>query len=153
MILMVLLSAAVILGAMALASSAKAKDAVIIAAGDIARCGSPGHGKTAKIISKMVGTVLALGDLAYEAGSPKEFRDCYEPTWGKFKDRTRPAPGNHEYRTNAAGGYFSYWGKRAGLKGKGDITVSTWSNGMSLPSTAISRTPPCKSRIRGLPPI
>lgn len=119
MILMGSLSAAVILGAMALASSAEAKDAVIIAAGDIARCGSPGHGKTAKIISKMAGTVLAVGDLAYEAGSPKEFRDCYEPTWGKFKDRTRPAPGNHEYRTDAAGGYFSYWGKRAGLKGKG----------------------------------
>lgn len=119
MILAGSLSATVILGAMALASSAETEDAVIIAAGDIARCESSGHGKTAKIISKIAGTVLALGDLAYEKGSIREFRDCYEPTWGGFKDRTRPAPGNHEYLTDGASGYFAYWGNRAGLKGKG----------------------------------
>lgn len=100
-------------------TGAAAKDVVIIAAGDIARCGSSGHGKTAKLIKDIPGTVLALGDLAYQSGSAEEFANCYNPTWGKFKDRTRPVPGNHEYRTKGAADYFAYWGKRAGVKGQG----------------------------------
>jgi 3',5'-cyclic AMP phosphodiesterase CpdA len=44
----------------------------------------------------------------------KEFTDCYAPTWGRFKDRTWPAPGNHEYYTPGAQPYFAYWGTRAG---------------------------------------
>ncbi len=40
------------------------------------------------------------------AGRPKEFEDCYAPTWGRHKARTRPAVGNHEYRTRTPVGYF-----------------------------------------------
>jgi len=60
-----------------------------------------------------------LGDSAYDRGSPKEFADCYAPTWGRFLDRTRPAPGNHEYLTPGASGYFDYFGAAAGPAGLG----------------------------------
>jgi acid phosphatase type 7 len=96
-----------------------AEDVVVMAAGDIAKCGSSGHGKTAKLISPTTGPVLALGDLAYNDGSLKNYKECYEPTWGKFKDRTYPVPGNHEYYTPNAADYFTYWGKRAGPAGRG----------------------------------
>ncbi len=63
--------------------------------------------------------VFAAGDLAYEKGSAEDFKNCYDPTWGRFRDRTKPALGNHEYADRAASGYFQYWGAQAGPPGKG----------------------------------
>ena len=40
--------------------------------------------------------------------------NCYDPTWGRHKARTRPAIGNHEYQTERGAGYFSYFGDAAG---------------------------------------
>lgn len=93
---------------------------VLVGAGDIASCKNPeGAQATAKLIEQIPGTVFAAGDLAYEKGSPQEFRNCYGPTWGRFKGRTKPAPGNHEYAQPTASGYFQYWGAQAGPAGKG----------------------------------
>jgi len=93
---------------------------VLVGAGDIASCKEPeGARATAKLIEKIPGTVFAAGDLVYESGSPDEFEFCYGPTWGRFKDRTRPAMGNHEYVNPIAHGYFEYWGAQAGPVGKG----------------------------------
>ena len=58
--------------------------------------------------------VLALGDLAYKRGEPVAFSDCYDPYWGRAKQRTWPAPGNHEYQSPGAYGYYDYWAGRAG---------------------------------------
>ena len=58
-------------------------------------------------------TVMAVGDNAYEFGSPADYAGCYQPTWGRFRARTRPATGNHEYLTPGAAGYFGYFGRRA----------------------------------------
>jgi len=92
----------------------------LVGAGDIAGCRAiEGARATAKLIEKIPGTVFAAGDLAYESGSPDEFEFCYGPTWGRFKDRTRPAMGNHEYENPTAHGYFDYWGAQAGPRGKG----------------------------------
>ena len=53
---------------------------------------------------------MIIGDNAYERGRPEEFANCYDPTWGAFKSRTRPSPGNHEYYSNDfAAGYFAYF--------------------------------------------
>jgi hypothetical protein len=91
-----------------------------VGAGDIASCKYPeGAQATAKLIEKIPGAVFAAGDLAYEHGSAAEFRNCYDTTWGKFKDRTRPALGNHEYADPRAAAYFQYWGEQAGQAGKG----------------------------------
>ena len=92
----------------------------LVGAGDIAWCGNLlGAQATAKLIEQIPGTVFAAGDLAYDKGTFWEFQDCYRPTWGRFKDRTLPAPGNHEYDGTSAVGYFQYWGKRAGDPTKG----------------------------------
>ena len=93
---------------------------VLVGAGDIASCKSPeGSRATAKLIEQIPGTVFAAGDLAYESGSPDDFEFCYGPTWGRFKNRTRPALGNHEYVNPTAHAYFEYWGAQAGPPGKG----------------------------------
>jgi hypothetical protein len=93
---------------------------VLVGAGDIAGCENlKGAAATAKLIEQIPGTVFAAGDLAYEKGSSEEFKNCYDPAWGRFKDRTRPALGNHEYADPGASAYFDYWGTQAGPPGKG----------------------------------
>jgi Calcineurin-like phosphoesterase len=46
-------------------------------------------------------------------GSLTDFNAGYDPTWGRFKDITRPVAGNHEYDTTGASGYFNYFGDAA----------------------------------------
>lgn len=97
------------------ASGKPAADPVLVGAGDIASCdGLAGAEATAKLIDEIPGTVFAAGDLAYPDGSDEQFAKCYGPTWGRFKDRTRPAPGNHEYHKSGASGYARYFGAAAG---------------------------------------
>ena len=85
-------------------------DPVFVGAGDIASCDDlSGAYATAKLIENIQGTVFAVGDLAYPNGSDEDFKNCYGPTWGRFKDRTRPAPGNHEYHKTGASGYTKYF--------------------------------------------
>jgi acid phosphatase type 7 len=48
-----------------------------------------------------------------------DFMRCYEPTWGRYRNRTRPAPGNHEYEHPGAADYFQYFGRAAGPPGLG----------------------------------
>jgi hypothetical protein len=89
--------------------------AAVISAGDIAVCAREGDEATAKLVEGIDGaTVLTLGDNAYPEGSAEDFEECYEPTWGEFKNRTKPIPGNHEYYTEGARGYFEYFGEAAG---------------------------------------
>ena len=91
----------------------------LVGAGDIAVCDSPGDSATARLLDDIGGTVFTLGDNAYEDGTLQEFRDCYGPTWGRHRDRTRPSVGNHEYHTADAAGYFAYFGARAGDPNRG----------------------------------
>jgi acid phosphatase type 7 len=100
----------------------------VVAAGDIADCYGAGDEATARLISDIGGTVLTVGDNAYEDGTPEEFADCYGPTWGRFKDRTKPSPGNHDYESRGAEGYFGYFGEAAGEPGKGyySYDLGTW---------------------------
>jgi hypothetical protein len=101
---------------------------VLVGAGDIADCGSTGDSATANVIDDIAGTVFTLGDNAYENGTLMEFNTCYGPTWGRFKSRTHPAPGNHEYNTPNAAGYFDYFGARAGDPDEGwyAYNLGTW---------------------------
>jgi hypothetical protein len=101
-------------GASGAPSSTPSGPVTLIAAGDITSCAVTSDSATAKLVDSIPGTVAALGDDAYDAGTAGEYRDCYGPTWGAFLDRTRPVPGNHEYLTSGAAGYFGYFGLRAG---------------------------------------
>lgn len=94
-------------------------DPVLVAAGDIADCGSSGDEATAALLDDIPGTVATLGDNAYPSGRDADFADCYDPTWGRHKSRTRPTPGDHDYETPGAAGYFRYFGAAAGDPSKG----------------------------------
>ena len=87
---------------------------VLVGAGDIADCSSDGDEATARLLDGLDGTVFTLGDNAYELGTSGEFRRCYDPSWGRQLDRTKPVPGNHDYLTKDAAGYFGYYGAAAG---------------------------------------
>ena len=87
---------------------------VLVGAGDIASCSSTGDEATANLLDGISGTVFTLGDNVYETGSTAEFTNCYAPSWGRHKARTKPAPGNHDYGTAGAAGYFGYFGSAAG---------------------------------------
>jgi hypothetical protein len=72
----------------------------------------PQNGKS--VGQKIRGTVFTVGDNAYPDGTREQFRNCYHPTWGKYKKRTRPSVGDHEYHTPGAKPYFDYFRGRAG---------------------------------------
>src|SRR5918997_861162 len=91
----------------------------LVGAGDISRCDNRGDTATARLVASIPGTVFTVGDNAYKEGTLSQFRRCYGPTWGRFKARTKPTVGNHEYRTPGAAGYFDYFGAAAGQRGKG----------------------------------
>jgi hypothetical protein len=101
---------------------------VLVGAGDIANCDSTGDSRTADLVARTPGIVFTLGDNAYPNGSRTDFARCYGPTWGRFKDRTRPAVGNHEYHSRNADAYFDYFGAAAGPRGKGyySYDAGTW---------------------------
>lgn len=92
-----------------LTPTAFVEDAILVGAGDISACDNENDELTAQLLDDIPGTVLTLGDNAYESGTATEFRNCYDPTWGRHKDRTKPVPGNHEYHTPDASGYFEYF--------------------------------------------
>jgi hypothetical protein len=101
---------------------------VLVGAGDIAGCGSQKDEETAALLDNIPGTVFTVGDNACPDGTHYEFSHCYDPTWGRHKARTRPAPGNHDYHTKDASGYFSYFGAAAGNEGAGyySYDVGDW---------------------------
>ncbi len=94
-------------------------DPVVLAAGDVSSCWTTGDTETAGLIDTIPGTVALLGDGVYPTGSWLSFQDCYEPTWGRHKARTRPVAGNHEYKEPDAAGYYDYFGAAAGDRDKG----------------------------------
>ena len=87
---------------------------VFVGAGDISTCTNDHDEETAQLIDNIPGSVYALGDNVYQNGTLDEYNNCYDPTWGRFKDRTYPSIGNHEYQTPGAVGYYSYFGSNAG---------------------------------------
>src|SRR5205814_3627129 len=104
-------------------------DPVLVGAGDIAACGLPDDEDTAQLVEKLPdATVFTAGDNAYESGSGEQFANCYQPTWGQFRDRTRPALGNHDVQTRDAAGYFDYFGDAAGPRPDGwySYNLGTW---------------------------
>ena len=102
-------------------------DPVVVAAGDIACSpadanynGGAGtatacHEKATSdlVLSLNPLVVITLGDEQYNSGKLTDFLTSYDPTWGRFKDITHPAIGNHEFGQTGASGYFNYFGDNA----------------------------------------
>ncbi len=113
---------------------------VVVAAGDIAgRQYAQLH--TAALLGALsrgraLAAVLPLGDLQYPRGEYHGFLADYDPSWGRWKEITRPVPGNHEYALghSNADGYFDYFNGPgaahgiAGERGRGyySFDVGDW---------------------------
>ena len=93
---------------------AQTSDPVVAGAGDITRCGNERGELTAQLLDLIdPDTVITMGDNAYPDGTIDQFNNCYDPTWGRHKARTRPSPGNHDYHVSGAAGYYTYFGAAA----------------------------------------
>ncbi|MEX2101014.1 MAG: metallophosphoesterase [Actinomycetota bacterium] len=94
--------------------------------------GTAGHcaqHRTAELVEELnPDAVLGLGDLQNDDGTLAKFREVYDDSWGRFKDITYPAIGNHEYWSGSPDGYFDYWKQRAGARDKGwyMVRVGEW---------------------------
>ena len=93
--------------------------AVLVGAGEVARCDNTKDEATALLLDNIAGTVFTTGDNIRASGSASDFSSCYAPSWGRHKARTRPAAGPYEYQTTGAAGYFDYFGSAAGDRDKG----------------------------------
>ena len=92
-------------------------DLVLVGAGDIADCGTNDDEKTAVQVERVLAKsdkahAFTLGDNTYPNGTLEEFFRCYEPTWGRFKGRTLPVVGNHDYHTKNAAGFRGTFARR-----------------------------------------
>jgi hypothetical protein len=115
---------------------------VVVAAGDIAVCGTPGAVSTGRLVDSLVRidsvkkrqtAVITMGDNAYPSGAEGVDRDierCFATTWGtpRVLNVIHPAPGNHDYDSGSGQPYFAYFGDRAGPAGKGyySFDVGSW---------------------------
>lgn len=97
---------------------------MLIAVGDIASCSSRGDEQTAALVAKLGGSIAVLGDIAYESGTAADFDNCFEPGWGRYVPRIRPALGNHEYGSGSAAVAIS----RFGIPPRGwySYSIGTW---------------------------
>jgi hypothetical protein len=76
------------------------EDPVMIGAGDITSCENTNDSATAALLAQYPSaTVFTLGDNAYVNGQPSEYTNCYGPSWGVHKARTRPITGGHDTAT------------------------------------------------------
>ncbi|WP_439677865.1 discoidin domain-containing protein [Embleya sp. MST-111070] len=105
----------------------------VVAAGDISdpgctasqECGAQQTARRVEAINP--DEVITLGDNQYDTGSLSDYRKYYDTTWGRFKAKTRPAPGNHEYDDSTPeAGYKAYFGDRATPNG---TTWYSWDRG------------------------
>jgi hypothetical protein len=94
-------------------------DPVIAAVGDIACKNPPGNNRRACRYDDVAALVergdytrfLPLGDIQYETGRLKDFRENYDVYFGDLLPITEPVPGNHEYGTPDGAGYYRYFGE------------------------------------------
>ncbi|HSA54843.1 MAG TPA: metallophosphoesterase [Gemmatimonadaceae bacterium] len=96
------------------------------AAGNVVSCGMTNDEATASLLDS-VSTVFALGDMV--VGTAADVYDrCYDPSWGRHKEKTYAVLGNHEYSTGSASSTFSYFGTRAGPPDLGyySVDVGDW---------------------------
>ncbi len=91
-----------------------ATPAVLVGAGDIAICGQDGDDQTAALLDDIPGVIFTTGDNVNEDATLYQFETCFDPSWGRHKERIRPAAGNHEYKVDHAADYFEYFGEAAG---------------------------------------
>lgn len=101
---------------------------VLAGAGDIAVCARDDDDATAGVLDSLEGFVFAAGDNLHDPDTAATYEGCYAPSWGRLKERTFPAPGNHDYDYASGAEYFAYFGARAGPPGLGyySTDIGAW---------------------------
>ncbi|MBL8262711.1 MAG: PKD domain-containing protein [Xanthomonadaceae bacterium] len=122
------------LGGYTVGTRALAQSTVVVAgAGDICDSTPADCKKTSDLIVDINPVaVFTAGDNAYDDGTIGEYNDRYHPNWGRFKSKTKPTPGNHEYGTSGAKGYFDYFNGtnvQTGLAGDRSKGYYSWDVG------------------------
>lgn len=84
----------------------------LVIVGDIASCELSGDEQTAALVGQLnaqnpVELILTVGDHVYPQATAQNYQDCYDPTWGRYRDITLPAIGNHDRPTAATVDYFN----------------------------------------------
>jgi 3',5'-cyclic AMP phosphodiesterase CpdA len=103
-------------------------DATLVGAGDIVKCNAQEAELTARLLDRIAGTVVSLGDNVYPNSTAELLARCYTPTWGRHLSRTLAVPGNHDWELSAGAPFFSYIGAAAGPAGRGyfSTTLGAW---------------------------
>lgn len=98
----------------------------LVGAGDIAVCGLSRDDQTAHLLASIPGTIFTAGDNSNQQGTLEQYQNCFEPNWGRFKDRMRPAIGNHDAKGDL--NYYTYFGEQAGASGEGyySYNLGSW---------------------------
>lgn len=98
----------------------------LVGAADVSYCGEDwlGDEESAKVLAAVIeqhpeAQIFVAGDNVQGVGMMAEYLNCFTPTWGQFKDRIHPAPGNHDYMTDQGAPYYTYFGEQAGEAGQG----------------------------------
>ena len=132
---------------------------ILIGAGDVAACDRAVFErarKTANVIRNYPDAIVfTAGDNVYRpiprlgSARSEDFENCYGRTWGQFRERTLPAPGNHDYGsgpvTHSLDAYFRYFGRNTSnltTMGKAyySAELGTW-HLISLDSDIVDRHP------------
>ena len=71
---------------------------VLIGAGDISVCGADTSLRTAELLDRLIAQypqaqIFTAGDNVQGQGEMAEYTGCFEPAWGRFRDRAASQPG------------------------------------------------------------
>jgi hypothetical protein len=92
---------------------------IVAAVGDIAICGQEGDDQTAALIADWNAEIIIPGDANNENGTMYEYQNCYDPSWGIYRERVHVVAGNHDYYSDPLPNYYTYFGEAAGPPGLG----------------------------------
>ncbi len=100
--------------------SATAVPLILAAVADVAICGQEGDDQTAALIADWgVSEILIAGDISNEDGTLYQYQNCFDPSWGVYREMIHPVPGNHDYYSNPLENYYLYFDQAAGTPGQG----------------------------------
>jgi len=87
---------------------------ILVGAGNIATCNGTGDEATAAILDTVGGTVFTTGDNVNTAKATLvDYTNCYGPSWGRHRSRTRPTAGDKDTGGKDAGAFFTYFGGKS----------------------------------------
>ncbi|HET7664758.1 MAG TPA: fibronectin type III domain-containing protein, partial [Mycobacterium sp.] len=107
------------------------KSFVMVGAGEITSCASQGSMLTAKLIDSVIAKspdaiVFTTGNNVADSTSAT-YANCFDPRWGKFLSRIRPAIGQRDY-DKGPDAAFDYFGNNVGQRGQGWYSFNVGDN-------------------------